>query len=84
MTDAEICKAVANRLRTHGWCQGIMGGDEGPNCLIGACVVLYPEDDGFSEIIALKRALGVGYLTDYNDKVVSSAEEVIAALEAVC
>jgi len=38
MTNREICLKAAQRLREVGWRQGAIGPEEGPNCIVGACL----------------------------------------------
>lgn len=84
MTDDEICKAVAKRLREFGWQQNSGGSMEGPNCLMGAVVFADGLEGSFDEIDAVRKKLGLtGYgMVAYNDFPGRTVEEILAKLEA--
>lgn len=81
-TDVQpLLDRVADKLRTHGWCQGSLSDAGGRRCLLGA--IWSVDDDTCKAEDELRSRAGLGdfdSLAGWNDAPGRTVEEVLALL----
>lgn len=78
---------VLDRLREKGWMKGRFGGGDGPNCLLGAKIVVSP-NEGYSELELTirehypdRRLSCRGIVSGFNDHPATTFADVERVLE---